>query len=105
MTQRARLLLADEPVASLDPENATLVLDLLRGLCRERQLTVLCNLHQVDLARRFADRILGLREGRVVFDGPVASFDANAERRIYRDEPAGADEGAASEPVLPGMPS
>ncbi len=84
LTQRARLLLADEPVASLDPENANLVLDLLRSLCRERRLTVLCNLHQIELARGFADRILGLRAGRIVFDGPPAQLTPADVDRIYK---------------------
>jgi phosphonate transport system ATP-binding protein len=83
LTQRARLLLADEPVASLDPENAHLVLDLMRGLCREQRLTVLCNLHQVELARRFADRILGLRAGKLVFDGPPGGLTSADIDRIY----------------------
>ncbi len=84
LTQRARLLLADEPVSSLDPESAALVLDLLRSLCRGEGLIVLCNLHQVALARTFADRVLGLHAGRVVFDGSTASVDGEAVRRIYQ---------------------
>jgi phosphonate transport system ATP-binding protein len=84
LTQRAWLLLADEPVASLDPDNAHLVLDLLRALCRERRLTVLCNLHQPELARAFADRALGLRAGKVVFDGPVADLTPATVDRIYQ---------------------
>jgi phosphonate transport system ATP-binding protein len=83
LTQRARLVLADEPVSSLDPESAGLVLELFRSLCHDGGLTVLCNLHQVELARTFADRVLGLHAGRVVFDGSAASLDAEAVRRIY----------------------
>lgn len=83
LTQHAALLLGDEPVASLDPQNSAIVLDLLRELCRERRLTVLCNLHQVDLACRFADRLLGLRDGRLVYDGSAGTFTADDESHIY----------------------
>jgi len=84
LTQRAQLLLADEPVASLDPENGRLILELLRSLVRHEGLTVLCNLHQVDLARQFADRVIGLRDGRVVFDGPTETLTPSDVDRIYR---------------------
>ncbi len=65
LMQRARLLLADEPVASLDPENAAAVLDLLRGLARREGRAVLVTLHQPELARRIADRRLRMEEGRL----------------------------------------
>jgi phosphonate transport system ATP-binding protein len=68
LAQRPRALLADEPVASLDPEAAEELLRLLSRLSKEDGLAVLCVLHQPDLARRYADRILGLRRGRMVFD-------------------------------------
>lgn len=68
LAQRPRALLADEPVASLDPEAAEDIMRLLRRVSREDGLGVLCVLHQPDLARRYADRVVGLREGRVSFD-------------------------------------
>jgi phosphonate transport system ATP-binding protein len=68
LAQRPRALLADEPVASLDPEAAEDIMRLLRRVAKEDGLAVLCVLHQLDLARRYADRILGLREGRMVFN-------------------------------------
>ena len=72
LAQRPRALLADEPVASLDPEAAEELMRLLRRVSREDGLAVLCVLHQPDLARRYADRVVGLRGGRVVFDeGPA----------------------------------
>lgn len=77
------VILADEPVASLDPAISREVLGLLREAAREQGATVLCSLHQTDLAREFADRIIGMRAGRVVFDGPPHRFDAVAEGRLY----------------------
>ena len=66
LVQRSRVLLADEPVASLDPETAASILDLLRDVARENRLTVLCSLHQHDLAARYADRSITLRDAWVV---------------------------------------
>ena len=77
------LILADEPVASLDPATSVEVLTLLREAAREQNATVLCSLHQVDLARSFADRIVGMRAGRIVFDGSPESFHAGAENAVY----------------------
>lgn len=77
------ILVADEPVASLDPRVSVEVLDLMRREARARGATVLCSLHQVDLARRFADRIVALRAGRLMFDGPAAAFDEDAALAIY----------------------
>ena len=86
------VILADEPVASLDPAISREILTLLRDVARERGATVLCSLHQTDLARDFADRIVGMRHGRVAFDGPPARFDAAAEAALY---------GAADMPTRP----
>ncbi|MFP5473187.1 MAG: phosphonate ABC transporter ATP-binding protein [Gammaproteobacteria bacterium] len=77
------LVLADEPVASLDPQTSHDVLDLLRRQARERGATVLCSLHQLDLAREFADRIVALRRGRVVFDGVPQAFGQGAFEAVY----------------------
>lgn len=82
------LLLADEPVASLDPATAGDILELLREAARERGTTVLCSLHQPELAVRFADRVLGLRSGRIVFDGPPERLDEAALAEIYGGGPA-----------------
>lgn len=71
MMQKPRLVLADEPVASLDPEISGQVMDVLFRLCLEDNLTVLCSLHQVDLALGWANRLVGLRDGAVVLDTPV----------------------------------
>jgi phosphonate transport system ATP-binding protein len=92
------VVLADEPVASLDPKISRDILSLVRDAARERNTTVLCSLHQVDLAREFGDRIVGMRDGRVVFDGTPAEFTDERVERLYagahwEDEPAQAEEG------------
>jgi len=69
LAQQPQVILADEPVASLDPKTSRLVLHYLRAACRELGITVVCNLHQVDYAREFGDRIVGLAGGKLVFDG------------------------------------
>ncbi len=83
LAQRPEVILADEPVASLDPKTAHLVMRYLREATRTLGITVVCNLHQVDLARAFGDRIVGLASGRLVFDGPASALDDAALQRIY----------------------
>lgn len=83
LMQRPRLILADEPVASLDPQNATIVMDTLVRIAHDRNLPVLCNLHSLELARRYAGRAIGLSSGRVVFDGPISTLTEAAVARIY----------------------
>jgi len=77
------IILADEPVASLDPALGREVLDLLRAQARERGATVLCSLHQIDLARAYADRIVALHRGRVIFDGPPEQLRERELAVIY----------------------
>ncbi|MBV9949080.1 MAG: phosphonate ABC transporter ATP-binding protein, partial [Myxococcales bacterium] len=81
------VVLADEPVASLDVAMSETILRLLRDMSAKRGTTVLCSLHQVDLAREFADRIVAMRDGSVVADGPPAAIDAAASLRIYSRAP------------------
>jgi len=69
LAQRPRIILADEPIASLDPASATDMLCLLRGICKENNISAIVSLHQVEMAKRFADRIVGLAAGRIVFEG------------------------------------
>jgi phosphonate transport system ATP-binding protein len=83
LAQDGRVLLADEPVASLDPESARRVLQTLRAIAVEHRIAVLCSLHQVELARGFADRLIGLRDGAVVFDSAPQGIDDAAERALY----------------------
>ena len=98
LTQRPRILLADEPVASLDPPTAHQVMRDLKTLAREENLLTLVNLHFVDMAMEYADRVVGLRAGEVVFDGPTsgmteATFEQIYNRRIRPDDLRGAGEG------------
>ena len=85
LMQAPRLILADEPVASLDPLSTRAVMDALATINREDGLMVLCNLHDLDLARSYCSRIVGIAAGRIVFDGPPERLDHEAVRRIYGD--------------------
>ncbi len=87
LSQQARLLLADEPVSSLDPQSAENVLGILRSIARETGIAVVCALHQVDLARRYADRVVALRGGRKLLDVSVSAFDQNAFQELYGAHP------------------
>lgn len=84
LAQQPELLLADEPVANLDPELAEGVLKDLRAAAKDAGLTTLLNIHNIGQARRYADRIIGIAQGQVVFDGKPEEFDAQAENRVYR---------------------
>ncbi|MEY3093047.1 MAG: phosphonate transporter ATP-binding protein [Actinomycetota bacterium] len=84
LMQRPSLLLADEPVASLDPESSAQVMDVLFRIVVEDQLTVICTLHQVELALGWAQRIVGLRDGQVVLDRAVDSLDQDEVMDVYR---------------------
>lgn len=88
LAQEPSLLLADEPVASLDPARSFQLLALLRSICGDSGIATIVSLHQVGLARRFADRIVGLRGGEVVFDGPPRALDHGTLLRIYGDPDA-----------------
>ncbi|MGY4535268.1 phosphonate transport system ATP-binding protein [Pseudomonas sp. TE3786] len=83
LAQRPQVILADEPVASLDPKTSRLVLQYLRDATRELGITVVCNLHQVDYAREFGDRIVGLAHGRMVYDGGPDGLSEDVLQRIY----------------------
>ncbi|WP_440312280.1 phosphonate ABC transporter ATP-binding protein [Leucobacter chromiireducens] len=84
--QRPSLVLADEPVASLDPESSRQVMDILRAACEEDGLTVICSLHQVDLAIDWADRVVGLRNGQIVFDRMAKDMSIADASTIYLPE-------------------
>ena len=87
LAQQPQVILADEPVASLDPKTARSVLQYLRDATREMGIAVVCNLHQVDYAREFGDRVVGLAQGRMVFDGAPADLDEHALEAIYSGAP------------------
>lgn len=86
LVQEPSILLADEPIASLDPLNAKVVMDALRTINREDGITVVCNLHTLDTARNYCDRIIGMAEGKVVFDGKASELSVDTARRIYGAE-------------------
>jgi phosphonate transport system ATP-binding protein len=88
LAQRPRVLLADEPVASLDPEAADEIMRLLRRLATKENLAVLCVLHQIDLAYEYADRVVGMRDGGIVFDLPRDDLPRDAVRQLYLREAA-----------------
>ena len=88
LVQQPRIMLADEPIASLDPANATLVMDALRSINEDDGLTVLANLHTLDTAREYCDRIIAMREGRVVFDGAPSMLSDRTVHDIYGGEDA-----------------
>ncbi|MCJ7872714.1 phosphonate ABC transporter ATP-binding protein [Phaeobacter sp. J2-8] len=83
LMQDPQIILADEPIASLDPMNAQIVMEALRRIHDEDGRTVVANLHTLDTARRYCDRIIGMRAGRVVFDGLPEQLTTGAARDIY----------------------
>lgn len=84
LAQRPSIVLADEPVASLDPETSVRVLSDLHTICREDRITAVVSLHQVDLAQRFADRIIGVAGGIIVADGEPGQFTSNLLDKVYK---------------------
>jgi phosphonate transport system ATP-binding protein len=86
LVQKAKVILADEPVASLDPVSARKVMEILRDLNRTDGLTVLVTLHQVDYALRYCDRVVALKAGRLVYDGPSSGLDKARLIDIYGPE-------------------
>jgi phosphonate transport system ATP-binding protein len=103
LVQEPDIILADEPIASLDPRNTRIVMDALLRINKHFGITVLCNLHSLDLARSYADRLLGMSAGRIVFDGKPEALTDQVAREIYDLEanevmdsaPADAPAGAA----------
>ena len=83
LVQEPEIILADEPVASLDPRNTQVVMDALLRINRHFGITVICNLHSLDLARSYCDRLIGIAAGRVVFDGAPAQLTDQLARELY----------------------
>jgi phosphonate transport system ATP-binding protein len=86
LMQHPKVLLADEPVASLDPESSAQILELIAMLAREENMTVLCSLHQVELAKGWSDRIIGLRSGQVVLDAMSQAVSMETVMALYKDD-------------------
>lgn len=84
VTQHPKLLLADEPTSSLDPESSHTVMNLLTRIATEDDIPVLINIHEVELALEYADRVIGLHDGSIVFDGQPGAVDAEIKDRIYQ---------------------
>ncbi|KKX29345.1 phosphonate ABC transporter ATP-binding protein [Rhizobium sp. LC145] len=90
LMQSPKIVLADEPIASLDPLNAKIVMDALRDINERDGITVVTNLHTLDTARSYCERIIGMAGGRVVFDGQPSELTASAIRDIYGSDREGA---------------
>ncbi len=82
--KKPKLLLADEPVASLDPKAANLIMSLLKKINKEFNITVICNLHQVDLASKYSDRVVGLLDGEIMFDKTASNINKISIGEIYK---------------------
>jgi phosphonate transport system ATP-binding protein len=101
LAQEPKLILGDEPVASLDVMNGALVMETLRRIATGAGLTVISTLHHVEYARRYADRVLGLRAGRLVFDGPAGDLGDSAIVEIFGSLPESRRPDAEALPPLP----
>jgi phosphonate transport system ATP-binding protein len=88
LVQQPDIILADEPIASLDPRNTKIVMDALLRINKHFGITVLCNLHSLDLARSYCDRLIGMAAGRVVFDGAPSALTDHVARELYDLEAA-----------------
>ena len=96
LMQQPKIILADEPIASLDPRNTQLVMDALAAINRDLGITVLCNLHSLDIARGYCKRLVGMSAGRIVFDGVPAALTEDLVSELYGIEALGVQ--AASTP-------
>ena len=83
LVQEPDIILADEPIASLDPRNTRIVMDALLRINKHFGITVICNLHSLDLARGYCDRLIGMASGRIVFDGAPATLTEHIARELY----------------------
>jgi phosphonate transport system ATP-binding protein len=104
LVQQPDIILADEPIASLDPRNTKIVMDALLRINKHFGITVLCNLHSLDLARSYCDRLIGMAQGRVVFDGAPSALTDHVARELY-DLEATDVMGGTSVPAPEGIPA
>jgi len=101
LVQAPELVLADEPIASLDPRNVKIVMDALQRINRHHGITVICNLHSLELARAYCDRLVGMANGRVAFDGAPEALTEAAAWDLYGIE---AKEVLAAQPAIEPLP-
>ncbi|MEY9179987.1 phosphonate transport system ATP-binding protein [Bradyrhizobium sp. USDA 326] len=104
LVQQPDIILADEPIASLDPRNTKVVMDALLRINKHFGITVLCNLHSLDLARSYCDRLIGMSAGRVVFDGAPSMLTDQVARELY-DLEANEVMGGMPVPASAGVPA
>jgi len=83
LMQKPKILLADEPISSLDPKNSKRVMDDMVKINREDGITIICNLHSLEIAKKYCDRLIGLSEGEVVFDGKPNELTASISKKLY----------------------
>jgi len=83
LMQKPKILLADEPISSLDPKNSKRVMDDMLKINREDGITIICNLHSLEIAKKYCDRLIGLSEGEVVFDGKPNQLTADISKKLY----------------------
>ena len=83
LMQKPRILLADEPISSLDPKNAKRVMDDMLQINREDGITIICNLHSLEVAKKYCDRLIGLSDGKVVFDGDPEELTTEISKELY----------------------
>ena len=83
LMQKPKILLADEPISSLDPKNSKKVMDDMLKINREDGITIICNLHSLEIAKKYCDRLIGLSEGEVVFDGKPDQLTADIAKKLY----------------------
>jgi len=106
LVQEPDIILADEPIASLDPRNTRIVMDALLRINKHFGITVICNLHSLDLARTYCDRLIGMSAGRIVFDGAPATLTEHIARELYDLEANEVMGGApAQAPAVSGVPA
>ncbi len=106
LVQEPKIILADEPIASLDPRNTRIVMDALQRINRHYGITVVCNLHSLDLARSYCDRLVGMAQGRVVFDGTPSALTDDVARDLYGIESGDVLDGHTPVPVpAPALPA
>jgi phosphonate transport system ATP-binding protein len=105
LVQEPELILADEPIASLDPHNTRVVMDALQRINKHFGITVICNLHSLDIARTYCDRLIGMAGGQIVFDDATAALTDDRARGLYGIVSEGAGTDGATRPAKASFPA